>query len=223
MSKEGPGPINYSQKRSVGVKKKAPQGVQVPQDYQVPPQGVQVPIKGEGNEFLVGPPDMTNGEIIEVLLALARAMTTHVNKGVEPRVSSMESTMKSILRDFVRMNPHIFIVSKDEMNRFVTGVANLVKKECLTVMLHGDMSFSRLMVYAQSIEESKVSRISRNLERSGSSEKNQPRFKKRAPIKDEPRDPKVKLEKGSGSQNDKPTCATRGKKHCGKWLVGSRN
>ena len=44
------------------------------------------------------------------------------------------------------------------------------------------------MVYAQSIKESKLSRIYRNLKRSGPSEQNQPRFKKKAPIQDEPRD-----------------------------------
>ena len=54
-------------------------------------------------------------------------------------------------------------------------------------------------MYAQSTEESKLSRVSINLNRSGPSEQNQPRFKKRAPIQDEPRDPKVKLEKDSGS------------------------
>ena len=57
------------------------------------------------------PLDMTNGEIREALLALARAMTTHVNRGVEPRVSFLESTMTSRLRDFVRMNPPIFFGS----------------------------------------------------------------------------------------------------------------
>ena len=94
------------------------------------------------------------------------------------------------------------------MSRFVTGVADLVKKECRTAITHNDMNLPTLVVYVQSIEESKLSRISRNLKRSGSSEQNQPRFKKKAPIQDEPRDPKVKLEKGSGSQGGKPTYDT---------------
>ena len=72
------------------------------------------------------------------------------------------------------------------MSRFVTRVANLVKEECRTTMLHGNMNFSRLMVYAQSIEDSKLTRISRNLKRSGLSDKNQPRFKKRVQIQNEP-------------------------------------
>ena len=40
------------------------------------------------------------------------------------------------------------------MSSFVTRVADLVKEECRTVMLHGNMNLSRLMVYAQSIKES---------------------------------------------------------------------
>ena len=55
------------------------------------------------------------------------------------------------------------------------------------------MNLYRLLVYAQSTEESKLSRISRNLKRRGPSDQNQPRLKKRAQIQDEPRDLKVKL------------------------------
>ena len=53
----------------------------------------------------------------------------------------------------------------DEISRFGTGVVNLGKKDYRTTMLHNDLKISRLMVYAQSIEESKLSRISRNLKR----------------------------------------------------------
>ena len=67
---------------------------------------------------------------------------------------------------------------RDEMSHFVTGVANLVMEECRTSMLHGYITLSRFIVYAQSIEESKLCRITRNLKRSGSSDQGQPRFKK---------------------------------------------
>ena len=76
-------------------------------------------------------------------------------------------------------------------------------------------------MYAQSIEESKLCRISRNLKRSGSSDKSQPRFMKRAQIQDGPSAPKVNLKKGSGSQGGKPTCATCGKKHYGECLLST--
>ena len=44
------------------------------------------------------PPDMTYGEIIEALLDIARVLSTHVNKGMSPRVNVVESTMTSTLR-----------------------------------------------------------------------------------------------------------------------------
>ena len=105
------------------------------------------------------------------------------------------------------------------MSRFVTGVADLVKEECRRTMLHNDMNLSRLMVYAKSIENFKLGRISRNLKSGTKAEQNQHMFKKRAPIQDGPSTPKVKLEKGSGSQNNKSTCVTCVKRHYVKCLV----
>ena len=55
---------------------------------------------------------MTSGEFREALLTLARALTNHVNMGIGPRMNVLESTMTSRLRDFVRMNPPIFLGSK---------------------------------------------------------------------------------------------------------------
>ena len=95
-------------------------------------------------------------------------------------------------------------------------VANLAREDCRKSMLHDDMILARLMVYAESIEESKLRRMYRNIKRSGASDQGQPTFKKRAQTQCEPRAPKVKFEKRSGSQNDKPTCATFGKKHYGE-------
>ena len=57
------------------------------------------------------PPDMTNGEIKESLLTLARATMTQVNRDIGPRVNALESTMTSILRESVRINPPIFLGS----------------------------------------------------------------------------------------------------------------
>ena len=39
-------------------------------------------------------------------------MTTQVNLSMVPRVNFVEITMTSGLRDFVRMNPHVFLGSK---------------------------------------------------------------------------------------------------------------
>ena len=77
-------------------------------------------------------------------------------------------------------------------------------------MLYDDMILSRFMVYAQSIEDSKLGRIARNIKRGGSSDQCHPRFKKKISSQDESRVAKVKHEKGSGSQEDKLTCFTCG-------------
>ncbi|XP_069151973.1 uncharacterized protein [Solanum lycopersicum] len=109
------------------------------------------------------------------------------------------------------------------MSRFGTSVANLLEEECRMDMLHSDMTLSWLMVYAQSIEESKLKRITRNLRRSGPSLEHKPRFKKRAQSQDGPNARKVKLEKVNSSQNGKTTCDTCGKRHYGECLIGTDN
>ena len=53
---------------------------------------------------------MINRDIREASLTLARSVTNQVN--MVPKVNVAESTMTSRLRDFVRMNPPIFLGSK---------------------------------------------------------------------------------------------------------------
>ena len=91
---------------------------------------------------------------------------------------------------------------RDEMSCFMMGVTDLVREECRTTMLHDDMTLARLMVCAQSIEKSKLRRISRNLKRGGSSDHEQTRFKKSAQTQEELRNAKVKFDKRGGSQNE---------------------
>ena len=55
---------------------------------------------------------MSNGETIDALLTLARAMTTQVNRDIWPRENALESIMASRLREFVRMNPPIILGAK---------------------------------------------------------------------------------------------------------------
>ena len=87
------------------------------------------------------------------------------------------------------------------MTRFVTRVADLVRKECPTTMLQDDMTIARLMVYDQSIEESKLKRIPRNFKWRSCTYKGQTRLKKRAQTQEEHTSAKVKLQKGGCSQN----------------------
>ena len=67
----------------------------------------------------------------------------------------LKFTMFSMYAPSLVSNP------RDEMSRFMVGVAYLVKEECCTTILHGDMNLSKLKVYAQCIEESKRSTIYR--------------------------------------------------------------
>ena len=52
----------------------------------------------------------------------------------------------------------------------MTSVSDLVKEEFHTSMLHDDMNISRLMVYDQSIQESKHKRMTRDLKKGRSDE-----------------------------------------------------
>ena len=107
---------------------------------EVPPQVVQngqgvqcnqVPIGEQENEVPVVPPDMTNEEIRSAFLILARAMAAQATRDMGPRVNANESTAASRLRDFVRMNPPIFLGSRigedpqgflDEIYKFVDAM-----------------------------------------------------------------------------------------------------
>uniref|UniRef100_M1DWB2 Gag-pol polyprotein n=1 Tax=Solanum tuberosum TaxID=4113 RepID=M1DWB2_SOLTU len=89
---------------------------------------------------------------------------------------------------------------------FVTGVSDLVKEECRTAMLHDDLNISRLVVYAQSIEEYKLMRVKKDLKRGRSDEQGQLRFKKRAPNQD-----LLSAPKNLHKVGDCPTLTARGR------------
>ena len=72
---------------------------------------------------------------------------------------------------------------RDEKSRFLTGVSDLVKEEYHTIMLHRDMTLCKLMVYAQSIEESKLRRRGRDAKRGRTDELGQPSVRRRLQIK----------------------------------------
>ena len=86
-------------------------------------------------------------------------------------------------------------------------------------MIHSDMNLSRLMLYVQSFEESKLGRRGWDSKRGITDEHGQPRFKKRAPNKVVPSAPKVNYERDGGSHIDNPTCSNYWKKYFGKCLA----
>ena len=106
-----------------------------------------MPIVEEGNDVLVVPPEMTNWEIREALLALARYMSTHVNLSVEPRDNVMKSTITPRLNDFVRMNPTIFLGSKvgEDLPEFLDGFYNVLSYMGMNPMEKAELVLYQLM------------------------------------------------------------------------------
>ena len=59
------------------------------------------------------------------------------------------------------------------------------------------------------------------MKRSGASDQDQTRFKKKVQSQGESKSAKSKVEKGGGSKDGKPTCVKCGKQHYGECLLGT--
>ena len=64
-------------------------------------------------------------------------------------MSVEEYSLKVILLS--KYSPSLVSNPRDEISRFLTSVSDIVKEKCRTAMIHGYMTLSRLIVYAQSI------------------------------------------------------------------------
>ncbi|XP_015170329.1 uncharacterized protein [Solanum tuberosum] len=127
---------------------------------EVPPQVVQngqgvqcnqVPIGEQENEVPVVPPDMTNEEIRSAFLILARAMAAQATRDMGPRVNANEGTMASKLRDFVRMNPPVFLGSKvgEDPQEFLDEVYKVVSAMGVTSREKAELASYQLKDVAQ--------------------------------------------------------------------------
>ncbi|TMX01600.1 hypothetical protein EJD97_024172 [Solanum chilense] len=97
-------------------------GIQVAQGAQLPPQGDHVSNEERCNEVPVAPLELTNQDIREAFIFIERVVPTKDSFSMVPRV--MEITMTSRLRDFVKMNHPIFLVSKvcEDPHEFLDGM-----------------------------------------------------------------------------------------------------
>ncbi|XP_069152784.1 uncharacterized protein [Solanum lycopersicum] len=120
--------------------------------------------------------------------------------------------------------PTMVAIPRDRMNKFVMGVSSLVEKECRTAMLLNDMDISRLMVYAQQIEESKIREIRQEGERPRSDNSSHQKPKKRSYHQDSSMGNKHRVpnnnSQGNGHTFERTWCTSCGKQHMGRCLTG---
>ncbi|XP_069154371.1 uncharacterized protein [Solanum lycopersicum] len=109
--------------------------------------------------------------------------------------------MDSRLRDFTRMNPHVYTRCK---------IAEHLEEECREVMLHDSMDLSRLMVHVHQVEESRK----RKHTRAGESSLFKGRY-------DRDFEPKVKRNSEVDTPQERPPCRKSDKLHGGECMMGS--
>ena len=116
----------------------------------------------------------------------------------------------------------------EDPQKFLDGVYKILTYMGVTSREKSELASYKLREVAQVLYtqwkdnrsvESNLGKIARNLKRSGSNDQRQSRFKKKVSNQDGHSSPKVILEKGSGSQNGKTTCATCGEMHYGQCLL----
>ena len=124
--------------------------------------------------------------------------------------------------------------SRDEMSRFLTGIAEDLEEECRAAMLHDNMDLSRLMVHVQQVEESrkrkqtmvgnKSRQADENFSRKSSTEiRDKPKFKKGLSHQGESSSSKGRHDRNSESRvkrnnevdtpQERPPCRKCGKLH----------
>ena len=83
-------------------------------------------------------------------------MTTHVTRDIGPRVNALERTMTSRLRDFMTLNPPIFLGSKvgENPQEFLDGVYKVLSAMGVTSKDKTELASYQLREVAQSMVHS---------------------------------------------------------------------
>ncbi|KAH0652759.1 hypothetical protein KY289_030437 [Solanum tuberosum] len=118
------------------------------------------------------------------------------------------------IHSIVQICSIIGIKFEDEMSRFLTGVSDSSEQECRSAMVYYNMDISRLMVYVQQIEESRLRM--KNRKRRFSKPDSTIALKGN---KDRVSNPKPREGHDKGTTTPKPTCAKCGKRNDGKCLA----
>ena len=96
-----------------------------------------------------------------------------VEKFINLKQGSM--TVREYSLKFVKLSRYdtsLVFNSRDEMSRFLTGIAEDLEEECRAAMLHDNMDLSILMVHVQQVEESKRRKHNRVGNKSRQAEEN---------------------------------------------------
>ena len=112
-------------------------------------------------------------------------------------------TVREYFMKFVKLSRYVTSLvsnSRDEMSRFLTGIAEDLEEVCRAAMFHDNINLYRLMVYVQQVEESKKRIHTRVGNKSRQAEENFSR-KSNTEIRDKPRFKKGFSHQGESSSS----------------------